>query len=514
MAGQRIDMMEIRALIRLKQKNLSNRKAAQALGVDRKTVDAYVGRFKALELSYDELSTLNEKDLLELFTVESQTEKERYEQLAAQFDYFKKELNTPGCTLGYLHSEYINKYPQGYRYTQFCLHFRTWLGKTKPGGKLVHKAAEKLFIDFCGKKLSYTDRATGEVIPVEVFVGILPCSQYTFVKAVNSQKREDTISCLTDCLDYLGGVPQSIVCDNLKAAVTKAHKYAPVINKTLKDFALHYDCTIDPARPYHPTDKALVEGAVKLVYQRIYYPLSKQTFFSLESLNEAIKELLKDYNDYLFSHGGYSRRQEFIDVEKNLLAPLPQHPYSMRYYHRAKVQLTSHVWVNADKNYYSVPHRYQGLHVQVQFNQEVVEIFYNYDRIALHKRSYKAGQYTTAAEHMPPANQFFMKWNPEYFLTQAEKMGPSVKAYIDRLLNQYDYPQHAYKQCQGILAMAKQYGAERLEIACQRGLSLPRSSYHTIDRILRKGLDLWPETYEPELLIPTHENIRGEHNYI
>ena len=332
MAGQRIDMMEIRALIRLKQKNLSNRKAAQALGVDRKTVDAYVGRFKALELSYDELSTLNEKDLLELFTVESQTEKERYEQLAAQFDYFKKELNTPGCTLGYLHSEYINKYPQGYRYTQFCLHFRTWLGKTKPGGKLVHKAAEKLFIDFCGKKLSYTDRATGEVIPVEVFVGILPCSQYTFVKAVNSQKREDTISCLTDCLDYLGGVPQSIVCDNLKAAVTKAHKYAPVINKTLKDFALHYDCTIDPARPYHPTDKALVEGAVKLVYQRIYYPLSKQTFFSLESLNEAIKELLKDYNDYLFSHGGYSRRQEFIDVEKNLLAPLPQHPYSMRYY--------------------------------------------------------------------------------------------------------------------------------------------------------------------------------------
>jgi len=92
MAGQRIDMMEIRALIRLKQKNLSNRKAAQALGVDRKTVDAYISRFKALDLSYEELSTLDEKDLLELFTVESQTEKERYEELAVEFEKLKRSL--------------------------------------------------------------------------------------------------------------------------------------------------------------------------------------------------------------------------------------------------------------------------------------------------------------------------------------------------------------------------------------------------------------------------------------
>lgn len=514
MAGQRIDMMEIRALIRLKQKNLSNRKAAQALGVDRKTVDAYISRFKALDLSYEELSTLDEKDLLELFTVESQTEKERYEELAGEFEKLKKKLTAPGCTLQHLHEEYLGKNPQGYRYTQFCLHFRNWLAKTKPGGKLIHRAAEQLFVDFCGKKLSYTDRSTGEIIPVEVFVGILPCSQYTYVKAVLSQKREDTIGCLVACLDYMGGVPQAIVCDNLKAAVTKGHKYAPIINKSLKDFALHYNCVIDPARPYHPTDKALVEGAVKLVYQRIYYPLSKQTFFSLESLNDAIGELLKDYNDYLFAHGGYSRRQEFIDVEKHLLSTLPEYPYSMRYYNRAKVQYTSHVWLTADNNYYSVPYRFQGQHVQVQYNQDIVEIFHNYERIAIHKRCYKAGHYTTIGEHMPPASQFFMKWNPDYFLGQAEKLGPAVHAYIDRLLTQYSYPQHGYKQSQGILALAKQYGPQRLEAACHRGMSFPKSGYHTIERILRKGLDLWVETDEPELSIPAHKNIRGKENYI
>jgi len=101
-------------------------------------------------------------------------------------------------------------------------------------------------------------------------------------------------------VEYFGGVPQAFVSDNLKSAVSKACRYEPVINKTLRNFALHYGCVIDPARPYSPQDKALVEGAIKLVYQRIFYLLSKMTFFSLKELNDAIRELLVEYNNYLF----------------------------------------------------------------------------------------------------------------------------------------------------------------------------------------------------------------------
>lgn len=254
MAGQRINIMEIRSLIALKLKGLSNRKVADLLKINRKTVDNYTSRFSALHLGFDELINLTEPDLRDLFTEEPQTEKQRYELLAARFSYFEKQLRKPGCTLQTLWKEYLQQNPEGYKYTQFTFHYRRWRSLNNHSGKLDHKAGEKLFIDFCGKHLSYIDKSTGELVEVEVFVGVLPCSQYTFVKAVASQKREDLILCLESCLQWIGGVPQAIVSDNLKAAVSKGSKYAPVINRTLTDFALHYGCVVDPARPHHPQD--------------------------------------------------------------------------------------------------------------------------------------------------------------------------------------------------------------------------------------------------------------------
>ena len=514
MAGQRIDLMEIRALIQLKQKKLSNRKVAAALGVDRKTVDSYVQRFAAAGLGYDELSTLGEQDLMDLFSQESQVEKGRYEQLSTHFEYIRKELSKPGATLQHLHREYQGWYPDGYSYTQFGLHFRKWLGKMTPGGKLTHKAGEKLYIDFCGKKLTYVNGANGEPVPVEVFVAILPCSQYTFVKAVHSQKKEDVISCLRDCLAFMGGVPQAIVSDNLKAVVARSHRYSPVINRTLREFALHYNSVIDPARPYHPKDKALVEGAVKLVYQRIYYPLGKQTFFSLTELNAAIRELTVEYNDYLFSHGASTRRRDFIDIEKASLSPLPEYTYHMREHKRAKVQSSSHVYLSTDRNYYSVPHRYQGLHVHIQYTSETVEIFYCHERIASHKRIYRAGAYTTVARHMPKGHQNHNRWSPSFFQQRAEKVGSCTGEYIRRLLEQYAYPELGYKQSQGILFfLVRTFGEKRVENACKRALTHPRARYRIIERILRNGLDEWTEAFEPEMSIPLHGNIRGKDAY-
>ena len=99
MAGQRINLMELRSLITLKLRGLSNRKVADLLNINRKTVDNYTSRFSALNLGFEELIKLTEPDLRDLFTEEPQTEKQRYELLAARFSYFEKQLRKPGCTL-------------------------------------------------------------------------------------------------------------------------------------------------------------------------------------------------------------------------------------------------------------------------------------------------------------------------------------------------------------------------------------------------------------------------------
>lgn len=514
MAGQRIDIMELRGLIQLKRKGLSNRAVAQALGVSRNTVNSYVRAFEEHELNYEQLQELSEAELAGLFPQADSKDTGRYQQLAAYFPIFGKELRKTGCTLQILWNRYLADHPDGYRYTQFVHHFNHWKEQTKASGILRHKAGEKLFMDFAGKTLSWVDRETGEIHPAQVFVAILPCSQYTYVQAVASQKREDLVRAITDCKSWLGGVTKAIVGDNMKAVVAKGHKYAPIINKTLKDLALHYGCVIDPTRPYHPKDKALVEGAVGLVYQRIYYPLSGQTFFSLADLNQAIRQLLVPYNDYRFQNRPTTRRQQFLEIEQSVLSPLPPTPYQLRTYKRAKVQKISHIYLGVDKNYYSVPHRYVGRHVEVQYTAEVVEIFYSGERIAHHRRSRTAGKYTTIGTHMPSAHQVYNDWNPGWFARRAARIGPFAERYIRRLIDQYDYPEIGYKQAQGILALAKQYSPDRVERACRRAAQGHRAGYRTIANILTNKLDQEGQTELPlENHIPDHSNIRGSNHY-
>jgi len=505
MAGQRIDTMDLKQLIQLKCKGLSNRQVAEALGISRNTVNSYVKAFGNKELSHEQLEKLTEGELAGLFPQADAKDCGRYEQLVTYFPTFVKELRKTGCTLLTLWRSYLEDHPDGYRYTQFVHHFNRWADNTKASGILTHHAGQKLFMDFAGKTLSWTDRDSGRVNPAQVFVAILPCSQYTYVQATASQKREDLVRSITDCKSWLGGVTKAIVGDNMKAVVAKGHKYAPLINKTLKDLALHYGCVIDPARPYHPKDKALVEGAVQLVYQRIYYPLSRHTFFSLAELNQAIRELLGPYNDYRFHNRATTRRQQFLEIEQPALAPLPPTPYQLRFFKRAKVQKISHVYLGVDKNYYSVPHRYVGRHVEVQYTADMVEIFYDGERIAHHKRSHSAGKYTTIGTHMPSAHQAYNDWNPDRFARRAAHIGPYAESYIRRLIAQYDYPEIGYKQAQGILALAKQYAPERVEAACRRAAGGYRAGYRTIASILQNNLD---RSGQSELPLDNHNQYQ------
>lgn len=242
--------------------------------------------------------------------------------------------------------------------------------------KLEHEAGNEMFIDYAGKKLHIVDKETGEIIPVEVFVAILPNSQYTYVEACLSQKRKDLIACCTGALNFYGGVPKAIVSDNLKSAVTRASKYEAEVNRTFKDFARHYNCVINPARGYAPQDKALVENAVHLTYQRIYYPLREMTFFSLDDLNREIRKLLINYNSLLFKRKEASRIELFQTVERQYLKPLPSSSYELKDYRKAKVQKMGYVYFSPDKSYYSVPYRYIGKETCIHYTRDMVEVYF------------------------------------------------------------------------------------------------------------------------------------------
>lgn len=514
MATKRIDIMDIRQLLQLKNKGLSNRKAARTIGLHRNSVNHYVRLFTASGQSYDSLLLNSDEVLLELFPTPSGKDKKKYEELSSYFSYFQMELKKPGCTRQILWKEYLTKHPQGYGYTQFNVHFNRWLKPFKGSGKLEHKAGDKVYIDYSGKKLSYIDKTTGEVIEVEVFVGILPCSGYTFVEASPSQKLENFIGSMNNCLQYFDGVPQAIVPDNLKSAVTKGSKYEPILNKTFKDFALHYGCAINPTRTYSPQDKALVEGAVKLVYQRIFYPLSKMTFFSLADLNEEISRLLEKYNDYLLTHLKVSRRQQFLDIEKGFLSVLPAEKYEIKHYKKATVQKMGYIFLSQDKNYYSVPYRFIGKKVEVSYNQNTVEIHYKKERIASHSRSFRCGHYVTIKEHLSSNHNFYNNWSPAFFQKLAHPQGIDVVKYVDALIEQAAYPEVAYKQCLGIVALSKTYGKTRLNNACKRGLTFHRYGYHIIKNILENKMDIQQSVPPiPTAKITGHENIRGANYY-
>ncbi len=509
MAAKRIEIMDIRQLLQLKANGESNRSCSKILSIHRNTIDPYVRLLGASNLSFNELLEFSDADLLELFPISSNSNTDRYQQLSQYFPYFKKELLRPGATREVLWQDYLRKHPKGYRYTQFNQHLNTWLSQIKYSGKLEHKAGDKLYIDYTGKKLEIVDKQTGEVTQVEVFVGILPCSHYTYVEASMSQKREDFIQSVNNNLRFFGGSPKAIVPDNLKSAVTKASKYEPVLNKSLKSLGLHYSSVINPTRCYSPQDKALVEGAVKLVYQRIFYPIRDMIFFSLEDLNKQIKILLEKYNNQLMSQSETSRLKQFLDIEKHYLQALPTADYQLKSYKKSKVQKMGYISLWDDKTYYSVPYRYIGKQVEVQYNQTSVEIFYNYERIASHKRSFQKGAYVTIKEHMSSTHKFYSDWSPEYFEKLALKIGEQTKNYISALIEQNTYPETGYKQSLGIINLKKEYDHSRIELACQMALSHDRYSYKTIVRILKNNMDIEFRNAEIQMSIPMHNNVRN-----
>lgn len=513
MAGKTITMIKLKQIIRLRSNDVPLQTIAKAVGISRNTVKKYLQVIQSHGYSIDHLLALEDEELDKLLKDPEKQSAERMAIIYARFPQIKKELERVGVNRWLLWGEYKKEHPDGYSYSQFCEHLRLWLQTSSASMHQHQEPADKLFIDFAGDKLHLVDRKTGELTPVEVYISVLGYSQYTYVEAVPSQKKEDLIQATENSLHYFGGVPKVLVPDNLKSAVTKASKYEAQVNAAFMDFANHYQVAVLPARSYKPQDKSLVEKTVSIVYSRIYAPLRNQVFHDLRSLNQAILALLEEHNQHHFQRRKISRKEIFEAEERPLLKALPAQRYELKQYKIATVMKTAHVHLHEDKHYYSVPYRYIGKKAKLVYTSSYVAIFYNKERIAYHQRNYKQFGYSTIKDHMPSAHQFVSEWNPEKFIRWAANIHPQVEHYIKQILNHYSYPEQAYRSCVGILSLDKKVGRQRLINAVGRASEYGSYNYTVVQRILRNGLDQLEEETISASPVTHHENIRGAKNY-
>lgn len=508
MANHRVPMHLLRQILLLQQQQKSIRDIARSLGLARNTIRGYLRMIPPTDVNNIQQQTDEQLDQLIQARQPIIAPDSQRATLQQRFEHIDRELTRPGVTRYGLWLEYKEQHPEGYQYTQFCHYYRLWSQRQQVVMHFAHKAGDKLFVDFAGKRLSLVDEATGQVEPVEFFVAVLGCSQLTYAQAVHSQRKEDFITALQNALHYIGGVPAAIVPDNLKAAVTQANRYEPLINETLSDFALHYQTTILPARSGKPRDKALVEGAVNILYRRVYAPLRDRVFHRLDDLNAAVRELIDAHNQMRLQGRTHSRRLLFDEREQEYLKALPTTNYAIKHYIGARVQKNSHVLLPEDKHYYSVPYRYIGQRVRLIYTQSSVEIYHQHQRVATHERLRGQYRYSTTKEHLPTTHQWVSDWNPEAFIRWAGRIGPQTQLAVEAILSSRAHPEQAYKSCQGVLHLEKRVGSERLERACERALCYQSVSYRVIRSIIERGLDSLPDQPAP-VLVTEHENIRG-----
>ena len=505
-------MRKIKEVLRLKWvSGLSNRQIAASCGIGRPTVSEYLRRAELAGLRWPLPDDLDEARL-ERLLFPPPPDLPAQQRGIPDWANIHGELKRPGVTLFLLWQEYRQAYPDGYQYSWFCEHYRAWQGKLDLVMRQDHRAGEKLFVDYAGQTVPVIDQTTGEIRQAQIFVAVLGASNYTYAEATWSQSLPDWIGSHVRTFRFLGGVPELVVPDNLRAGVSKAHRYEPDTNPTYQDMASHYGVAILPTRVRKPRDKAKVESGVLVVERWILASLRHRQFFSLTELNAAISDLLGKLNARSFRKLPGCRRDHFEQLDRPALRPLPAEPYVYAEWKKARVHIDYHVAI--DGHYYSVPCALVKKEVEVRLTRHTVECFYRGNRVASHRRSDQKGRHTTLTAHMPESHRQAGEWTPERLKRWAAKTGPATEKLIQVVLASRQHPQQAYRSCLGILRLGKAYGDERLEAACRRALVLGSCRYKSIESILKLRLDEQPLEGQQELALPdAHDNIRGPAYY-
>lgn len=507
MGAERLPMRQIREVLRLRhEKGLSQRAIAGACGLGAGTVSEYLGRAARTGVTWPLPAEMDDAALEARVFPALEPGRER---VLPDLVWVHQELKRPGVTLHLLWEEYRQaRGDGGYGYSQFCEIYRRWARKLRPSMRQVHRAGEKTFIDFSGKRPHLVEARTGELIPVELFVAALGASAYTFAEATPSQQLPHFVGAHTRMVEYFGGSSEIWVPDQLRSAVARPCRYEPGLNRTYQELARHYGAVVIPARPGKARDKAKVETMVQVAQRWILARLRNQTFFEITELNTAIARLLEELNDRPMQKIGKSRHQLWEQLDRPALKALPIARYEQAEWTSCRVNIDYHVEV--DHHPYSVPYQLIGEELEARYTPSVVEIYYKGHRLVSHVRRYDH-QPSTLAEHMPSAHRAHAEWTPSRLIRWAEKTGPAAGRVVKGILESRPHPEQGYRACLGLMRLGRRYGAPRLEAACERAEHLRSYSYRTVKNILSSAQDRLPLHDQPaaEKATVAHDNVRG-----
>ncbi len=503
-------MRKTKEILRLVQEaGLTNRQIARSLSVSPTTVGECLRRARDAGIAWPLPAGMDDSELAELLY--AREEKEAGRPLP-DMRHIHAELARKGVTLALLWEEYRDEHPgDHYSYVQFSRYYRRWAGKLDVSMRQVHKAGNKLFVDFAGQTLPVVDPETGEVTGAQVFVAAHGYSSYTYAEAVASQELPNWIGAHVRSFEFFGGVPEILVPDNTKCGVTHPCRYEPDLNPTYADMASHYGCAVIPARSAKPRDKAKVESAVQQVERWVIAPLRHRAFHSLAEANQAIGDRLNWLNDRRMKVIDASRRELFAEHDLPALSPLPERRYELATWRKAKASIDYHIEV--DRHFYSVPHRLIGERVEARLTSSVVEIYHKGKRVASHARSFQKGGFSTSDEHRPASHRAHLAWPPSRIISWAQTTGPATAELVSGIMARKPHPEMGYRAALGIIRLAGRFGPGRLEAASRRALSVGAFSYRSVKSILESGLDGFNEKPERERPAPLHPNVRGPGYY-
>jgi transposase len=518
MANKTISMTKVKRIVQLRSEGLSKLKISKSVGIHRKTLDDYLFKLELTGKSHEDLLTYSESELAAIvYSAENINQPDpRFEYLQSQFGSYVEQLKIKGVTRRTLWEEYKISNPNGYGYSQFCEHFARYNIRNKATMHFEHRPGEYLQVDFAGTPLFVVDRDTGELIPCPVLNCVLPFSNYPYIEALRSARQEQVFGALSRCVEFFEGVTLNILGDNMKQYVLKNERYEFKFSDLADQWSAHYGTNLVATRPQKPKDKPSVEGNVYTGYLRIYAKLRHETFYSLFDLNKRIRELIEQHIHMPFQKKPGTRYEVFTKQEKPYLKPLPAEAFIIKHTTKGKVQRNYHVFLGEDRHFYSVPYQYIGQNTKIIYDEDTVEIFIGFERIAIHERDYRVGGYTTLEEHMPEHHLRYKEtlgWDAEYFLSLASKIGQYSVDVFKKVLASREFIEQTYLSCRGLKRLTEKYGPKRFEAACQRALKGTRVNYGMIKNILERNLDKQEDTQGNLFNIPMHDNIRGAQSY-
>ena len=380
---------------------------------------------------------------------------------------------------------------------------------------MEYLGGDALFVDYSGDGLIYTDSESSTLVKVDLFCCCWGLSSFSYADATISQKKRDFCQSHVRAFRYFGVCPQRLVPDNLKSAVTTANPFDPVINRLYEELGRHYGIVILPARVRKPKDKAKVESAVLHIQQFILARLRNRQFFSLPEINEAVSELLEEFNDRPMKDYRYqTRRERYEKLDKPYAQTLPEEPFRIiDIKHDVLVGKNYHI--RYKDHFYSVPFELAKKRVIVRHSGMMVELFHDGKIITRHIYNPHEFKYSTKTEHMPKDHQFVRGLTPGWIIAQAAKIGECTVNAVTEIMRRSEHVQQGFNAALGVFHLGKVYTPERLELASKRCIYFNCVTYRAIKSVLLNNLEreTFPgetnDTLNMEQII-MHENLRRD----